>query len=382
MSAGGTEKFLHTIARNLPQDEFDVSYYYCDAAPYIGSEYKHPDTDQHILQHMLRSGINVVKFHVKYKDITTPTHNWIDTDFWELFDESRYDIIQTGRAGHPEYPFIKIRKTPIIDSLHLNAGVDNQRNIAKVMHISNWSARKWIDAGGDPSRVVLVSHPLDITEDRTQDFRVQFSLQDKFVLGMHQRNDDEIFSAIPLEAYKSMESEKTAFLLLGGGERYKQQAAELGVKNFFHIPHTGDRTIISKFLATLDVYSHGRRDGEVNSTAIGEAMCYALPIVSHISDINNGHIECIGNAGVVAKTVDEYAGTLKRLHEDIPYLHDIAHKSKERFSCMYEKNKQIARIVDIYRGVHSRHKQMLQKNTCFLQLLPATLRSIKALFRI
>ena len=36
MANGGTEKYLQTIAAYLPKDEFEVDFFYCDAAPYIG----------------------------------------------------------------------------------------------------------------------------------------------------------------------------------------------------------------------------------------------------------------------------------------------------------------------------------------------------------
>ena len=35
MANGGTEKYLQTIAAHLPKDEFEVDFFYCDAAPYI-----------------------------------------------------------------------------------------------------------------------------------------------------------------------------------------------------------------------------------------------------------------------------------------------------------------------------------------------------------
>ena len=33
MANGGTEKYLQTIAAHLPKDEFEVDFFYCDAAP-------------------------------------------------------------------------------------------------------------------------------------------------------------------------------------------------------------------------------------------------------------------------------------------------------------------------------------------------------------
>ena len=35
MAIGGTEKVLQTIAAELPKDQFEVDFFYCDAAPYI-----------------------------------------------------------------------------------------------------------------------------------------------------------------------------------------------------------------------------------------------------------------------------------------------------------------------------------------------------------
>ena len=83
LSAGGTEKFLQTIAANLPKNEFTVDYFYCDTAPYIGSNFKHPGTDINRLKYMEGHKVNLIEFHVKNKNITAETHDWETTDFWE-----------------------------------------------------------------------------------------------------------------------------------------------------------------------------------------------------------------------------------------------------------------------------------------------------------
>ncbi len=311
LSAGGTEKFLQTIAANLSKENFEVTYFYCDSAPYIGSNYKHADTDLNRKTYMEKHDVNLIKFSVETKDITKRTHDWVNTNFWQKFDENKYDIIQTGRAGHPEYPFYKIKRTPIIDSLHLSAGVDNQYNISRVMHITKWSSDKWIKMGGDRKRVVIVSQPMEIDPIKNN-LRNKLNLNEKFIFGFHQRIDDNIFSPLPLEAYKKNETEKTEFLIMGGSNLYSEQAKKLEIKNFKQIPHSGKPQDIYDFLQTLNVYAHGRKDGEVNSTAIAEAMFFGLPIISHISSINNGHIECIGEAGMVVKNEIEYAGELKK----------------------------------------------------------------------
>ena len=73
MAIGGTEKVLQTIAAELPKDQFQVDYFYCDAAPYIGSDYKHIDTDPSRVEYCKENGINLIKFNVGFKDVTKST---------------------------------------------------------------------------------------------------------------------------------------------------------------------------------------------------------------------------------------------------------------------------------------------------------------------
>ena len=115
LCAGGTEKWYQTIAANLPVDEFHVDYYYCDAAPYLGSDFEHSTTEESRLQYMENSTVNLIKFNVGYKDVRTYTHPWVNTNFWEVFNESDYDIITSARAGHPEFPWLHMDKKPKVD---------------------------------------------------------------------------------------------------------------------------------------------------------------------------------------------------------------------------------------------------------------------------
>ena len=87
MANGGTEKYLQTIAAHLPKDEFEVDFFYCDAAPYIGSDFKHLDTDKSRVEYTKSHGVNLIKFDVEFKDVTKPTHDWVNTNFFDLFDD-------------------------------------------------------------------------------------------------------------------------------------------------------------------------------------------------------------------------------------------------------------------------------------------------------
>ena len=350
MANGGTEKVLQTIAAELPKDKFIVDYFYCDSAPYIGSDFVHPDTDPSRLQYVKDNGVNVIKFDVEFKDLRTATHDWVNTNFWELFDEEKYDVIQTGRSGHPEYPFTLINKTPIVDSIHLSGMAENKHNTIKTVLISKEQRDRWIMSGGPADKAVIIPNPLRIPDVGDINYREEFGWQDKFIFGLHQRRDNHIFSPIPLEAYDEIEDDNTAFLLLGGSENYQKQAKDLGLKNFKHLPPVGELEPIHKFLNTLDVFAHGRSDGEQCSCAIIEAMSHGLPVISHTAP-SMGQLEQIGDAGKVTNSYQEYSEVMVDMIDDKNYYNKCAQNSKKRYNEIYKLESIIKKYADIYEGV-------------------------------
>lgn len=329
MAIGGTEKVLQTIAANISKDKFEVDYYYCDAAPYIGSDWKHPDTDQSRVEYTRSHGVNLIKFNVGFKNVLTPTHEWVETNFWEKFNEDDYDLVVTGRSGHPEYPFSLMHKVPIIDTIHLAGMAENKSNTFKTVLISEEQRERWISAGGDRDRSTIIANPVYCPKVKSK-----YSYPEKFVFGLHQRDDDQIFSPIPLEAYSRVESDSTMFLFLGGSKLYQKQARDLGIKNIKFIPTTSDLNEIHKFLNSLNVYAHGRADGEQCSTAIIEAMSHGLPIVSHFAP-SNGHVEQIGSGGRVVKNTKDYEIALLEMMSDNVHYENCVIAIKERYSSEY-----------------------------------------------
>lgn len=352
--SAGTEKFLQTIAAHLPRDEFSVDYYYSDPARYCDGATRALDTSVDRYNYMTDRGVNLVKFRVGCLDAEPrgpqgPTYDWRDTDFWELFDESKYDLIQTGRGGPPVYPFMHIRRVPIVDSLHGVAGVDNQFNIARVMHVSRENARRWIEVGGAAHRVVMICPPIDPGPPSNASVRRDLGLAGRFVCGFHQRADDGLFSDIPLAAFALADIPNKHFMLLGGGNKYKEQSRQLGISDqVSFVPYAQDQSSIRAFLAALDVYAHGRKDGEMNSSGMAEAMCEGLPIVSHTSEQHNGHVENIGAAGQVLTDVRAYATELERLYRDVAYREWRSSEARKRFKERYELQGQMRRIAEIY----------------------------------
>ena len=53
--------------------------------------------------------------------------------------------------------------------------------------------------------------PVEVPENYTESYIEEFGWENKFVYGMHQRNDIHIFSPMPLEAYEEIQRDDTAF---------------------------------------------------------------------------------------------------------------------------------------------------------------------------
>ena len=350
MCIGGTEKYLQTIASYLPKDQFEVDFFYCDAAPYIGSDFKHLDTDASRVEYTKSHGVNLIKFNVGFKDVTKPTHDWVDTNFWDVFNEDDYDVIQTGRSGHPEYPFTMINKTPIVDSIHLSGMAENKENVLKTVLVSEEQRQRWIGAGGNPQRGVVIPVPVEVPKYIDDNYIKDWGLECKFVFGMHQRNDKNIFSSIPLEAYDEIETDDTAFIILGGSANYRKQASDLRLKNVHFFDTTSDVDKIHKFLNTLNVYAHGRSDGEQCSSSIIEGLSHGLPMISH-SAASMGQVEQIGDAGEVVESYKEYADVMRRMVNDSEYYDQCASNSSSRYNKIYNVESIINRFIEIYKEI-------------------------------
>jgi hypothetical protein len=352
LAAGGTERWLQMMAANLSRDRFAVDYFYCDAAPYIGAEFKHSDTDPARLEYMRRAGVNLVKFHVGAKDVRTSTHKWLDTDFWELFDTGAYDLVQTATAGPAEYPYAEI-DLPVFEYITLNAGINRSRNVALTIHVSQWQRRRWVARGGQLGRSDVIPIPAERPASEL-DLRQQLGIPtDARVAGFHQRAQDEIFSPIPLDAFRELVDDDQWFVIMGGSDLYREQAALLGLQTVCFLEHDGSAEGISRFLNTLDVFAHGRADGETFGTVFAEAMMHGKACLSHYSPIANGQVETIGPAGLFALDTGDYAAKLERLLTDRDLCEGLARKARphaERYYSLDSCVRQLERAFETALG--------------------------------
>ena len=354
LALGGTEKHLQILAAYLPRDKFDVTYFYCDSAPYIGSDWVHPDTDPHRLQWMKDKGVKLVKFNVGYKDVRVATHDWIDTDFWDLFNENDFDIIQTGRAGHSEYPFTMINTIHQVDCVSLPNMAESKENVKKVVLISNDQLEGWKRCHtSEPEKAVEIPLLSFLEEENVvKNYREELGIDENtIVYGMHQRPNDGIFSSMLIDAYSQLQNENVALVILGGSDLYKKQAEEVGAKNVHFLETSADPKVIHSFLNTLDVYTHARHDGETQGCVLVEAMFHGLPIVTHVAPAM-GHKDTMGSAGIMSQNLEEYVDNM-RLFLDSVERDRYTIRARKRYKEAFSLDHIVGSYVKIYKEIMS-----------------------------
>jgi len=172
------------------------------------------------------------------------------------------------------------------------------------------------------------------------------------VFGFHQRNSDAIYSSIPLAAFSALQLKNAAFLILGGSKRYSEQALDLGLKNFIQLEHTGDDKDISLFLQTLDVFSHGRGDGETFGAVIAEAMSFGLPCLSHyVKGGSNAQPETMGPGGLFGIDVHDYTSKMQDLARSSTLRQDLGGAGLDLATEKYSPSATTVLLKSVYETV-------------------------------
>jgi len=196
-----------------------------------------------------------------------------------------------------------------------------------------------------------------------ENFRKELNIDSEtIVCGMHQRNEDSIFDSHSLDAIKNAvnkSNKKIDFVFMGGSSKYKDYANSIGLKGHF-LESSSDYFDVSKFLNTLNIYTHARKDGETLGAAIQEAMVHKLPIISHTSQWN-AHIDTIGIGGKVCKTQNEYNNLLLKWVQNLDIAKDIGKQGKLFAEERYSWDGVLKQIEDIFENI-DRNKDKLLLN--------------------
>lgn len=351
LASGGTEKALQNIAMVLAENNYQVDYYYTNAAPFLKHWFVHPDNDESRKQWVESFGVKTIPIHVESKEANTPPYNWNNTNFWEIFDETKYDVIQTARGGYPEYPFNLINKTKIIDGIHSDSGEDKP-NIIKSILISKWQAEKWASNGGNIKKAVIIPNLVFVPKKRKSTLRAKLGIpEDAFVYGFHQRNDPSIFSPVSLYAYSLISNKNNHFIVLGGSHFHRQEAKKLNLINIHFMNFSSSHDVIHDFLSSIDVFAHSRVDGEVCSVSMIEAMYHGKPIITHPGSVSMGHLEQIEGCGCMAYSVEDYAEEMRTIENNKSYYNELVERTLNKYNQDYSYEKVKNKIVDLYESI-------------------------------
>lgn len=348
---GGGERLLIRLGSALDKSRFEVTYFWCHPGPEVPLS-----TNTKLQERLHAAGVRTVEFRVGRRDLRDPILPWVDTDFFEVFRAKDFDIVQRLSSGNPEFPFMYIPR-PVVE-WNLFGGVDHSLNTVRTICNCPWLLERWRANGGDP-RKGLAGFP-SVEPSMTRDsLRAELGIPAAaIVAGLHQRADETIVSGIPLAAFQRVAARTgmdLRFVILGGADGYRRQAEALGLDVIF-VPETTEWPQICRFLNTLDIYAHGRRDGEVHSTAIAEAMLHGLPVVSHTSLVNdfNAHVEQVAGCGKVCDTLEEYEEFLSTLVMDPDLRTQLGAVGKTRAEAEYTLPAIARRVEAVYTEVYEK----------------------------
>lgn len=351
LASGGTEKYIQTLACLLPKDKYQVDFFYTNVAPLtMGNSFVHPDNDERRKEYVSSHGVNLIPVQVGSKSGDSGPCEWYNTNFWDLFKESDYSAVQTARGGYPEYPFTLINSCPIIDSIHSFVGEDKP-NIARAILLSKWQADRWAASGGNISKAVIIPSIVYVPELPTDNLRAALSIpEDAFVYGFHQGNRAGLFHPMSLDAFSRIQGDNNYFVIMGGDPQYRAYVLERKINNVLFVNSSSSVYNIHKFLNTLNVFAHSRADGEVCSACIIEALSHGLPVLSHPA-LNMGHVEQIGNCGIVTDSVDIYASELQKLESSRDYYQKKSSLALQQYNDRYDYKKVEKQVIDLYNDV-------------------------------
>lgn len=276
------------------------------------------------------------------------------------------DIFHIHRGGHPEWPGMKSIYPPAkIVETNIFAGVDRSPDIDCHIYISNFIATRAHMQGGAPGPILMnpTERPwvMDIGEKNVAEGR-GYALnnlelpEDALLLGRVGRPDN--FDPIALKAFQSiMDRHPNAYyLVVNGCERWKQTSEQLGLYGRIKfLDPIIDDAALSMFYSLIDVYAHARVDGECQPCNLNEAMYHGLPIVTHVADTYQGHVEQVteSQAGLVAGHRDhlEYAAHLDRLLCDEELRVTMGEAGIEWAQENVDAEVVTRKLADIYAGV-------------------------------
>lgn len=246
------------------------------------------------------------------KEKTGPNQGWtpIETNFSEVCSKLDLDILHFARSGYFEWPFngrnAKLQiETNIFGYDDNSPYLDRSISIAHVVQNLKKNKSDIIIPNPIPSE----TKQYEILVDMRDDFGF---LKSDIILGRIGRAAN--FNPIALNGYKIAKSKfpNLKYLIISPCDDTINFVKSNDIKDVFYIDPTNDDGIIERFHKTIDIFAHYRSDGEIHSTAIGQALIYGIPVISHYAGLN-GQSETIGPGGFCVSNETEYSDAIIKL---------------------------------------------------------------------
>lgn len=269
----------------------------------------------------------------------------ISSNISQIVSDLKIDIFHFTRSGYFEWPFNE-RMCPIQIETNIFGYRDNSRFldgsifITKRFNISENNVTKLIHCP-----IPEPSAKFNIIDNLRNDLNID---QECLVIGRSGRPAN--FDPIALNAFALFKKEfkrPLKYVIIGGCDQAKNEVLRLGLKDdVIFIDCTNDDEFIERFHKTIDIFGHYRSDGETFGTAIGQAMMYSIPVVTHYAG-QNSQVDTVASGGFSVASVDDYSRALLYL-SNANARSSIGLKARDHAMTHYSQNKIGSQVKEFY----------------------------------
>jgi len=275
-------------------------------------------------------------------------YNPISCNIRQIVNDLKIDIFHFTRSGYFEWPF-NVRMCPI----QIETNIFGYKDNSSFLDGSIFITKRFDIAESNVKKLIHCPIPepgtkFDSIESLRSDLHID---QECLVLGRSGRPAN--FDPIALNAFALFKKEFKApvkYVIMGGCEQAKNEVLQLGLKDdVIFIDCTNDDEYIERFHKTIDIFAHYRSDGETFGTAIGQAMMYSIPVITHYAG-QNSQVDTVAGGGFSVASVNEYARALLILSNN-SNRSSIGLKAKDHAMTHYAQNKIGSQVKEFYYDV-------------------------------
>jgi glycosyltransferase involved in cell wall biosynthesis len=337
LGIGGTEKAMQLMVSHLDRSRF---------SPFVFSS---TNGERRVL--LKEAGVPVI----------------LGGDLFKVVEQLAPDIVHIHRAGWPEPDFLRplkrLRPRAVVETNVFGRldGTPLGGVIDMHLFVSQFCLERFAADHGtvvDLSRYRVLHNPVDTDLFGRLAPERDFS---RTVAGRLSRADPGKWSKL---AFDMLALIKTAhpdfkFLVLGATHEFQAFVRDQGLLDNVEIlpPLVRDEDLAS-FFGRMSLLAHANDTGESFGMAIAEAMAAGLPVVTHPTRgcRDNAQVELVehGVTGLVASTVEEYAGAVSWLWTHPAEARRMGLAGRDKAARLYRVQNTARALEDIYQELLDR----------------------------